>query len=150
MRANRTSASCASIEMLESRRLLSAAPMSVMAAMNPTPAAVHTHPTVPSLVAVYDGTYAAANGQTGGVIITISSEGKTGKLGGTLTVVGIGTIGVTGTVSAKGKFSLHGSVRHFSITTSGSVSSNDDTLSGKFNVSAKHGSTHGTFSATRP
>ena len=140
MRTNRISPGRASIEMLESRRLLSAAPM---------PAAVHTHPTPPNIVAVYDGTYAARNGQTGQVIFTISSEGSTGKLGGTLDVVGTGTLGVAGTVNVKGKFSLHGSVRHFAITINGSVSSDDNTLSGKFNVSAKHGSGPGTFSATK-
>src|SRR5690348_10764752 len=99
MRANRTLSGCASIEALESRRLLSAAPVSVTAAMTPSRTAAHTHPTYPSIIGTFNGTYAAANGQTGQVIITISSEGRTGRLSGTLTIVGTGALGVAGTVS---------------------------------------------------
>jgi hypothetical protein len=127
----------ARVESLESRCLLSAAPLSA--------AAVHTHPTPPTVLGTYDGSYAATNGQTGEITITFSSEGKTGKLGGTLTILGTGTLGIAGAVTVKDKISFHGSVKHFSITASGSVGT--DTIAGKFSVSAKHGG-HGTFSAT--
>lgn len=149
MKPNRTSPRCASVETLESRRLLSAAPMSMTAAITAAPSAVHTHPTVPSILGTYEGTYAATNGSTGQVIITIVSEAKTGRLAGTLTIVGIGTVGITGSVGLKGKFSLIGAARHLLITASGSVSSDLSTLSGKYNSVAKHGSNHGTFTASR-
>jgi hypothetical protein len=149
MTAKHTSPRRAYVEMLESRRLLSAAPVSLMAAMSPAPAAVHTHPTAPNIVGTFNGTYAASNGQTGQVIITIASEGKTGKIGGTLTIIGTGSLGISGTISVKGKFSLHGSAHHFAITITGSVSSDTNTLSGKFGTTAKHGSSHGTFSVSR-
>jgi hypothetical protein len=149
MKANRTSHSFARIEMLESRRLLSAGTISVMAPMPATPAAVHSHPTVPSVLGSYSGTYAASNGTSGGMIITISSEGKTGKVAGTLTIVGLGSLDIGGSVNVKGKFSMRGSAHHFAITISGSVSSNGNTLSGRFNTTAKHGSAHGTVTATK-
>lgn len=147
MSAKRASQISAQIEMLESRRLLSAAPVSLTALAAATPAAVHQHPTVPNIVGTYSGTFASNKGQSGDVTINLTSEGTTGKLAGTLTVSGYGTVNIKGTVNVKGKFSLHGSGLHLSLTLSGSASTN--TLAGKFNASAKHGSAHGTFSASK-
>lgn len=121
----------ARVETLESRCLLSAAP--------------HTHPTVPTILGTYDGSYIAKNGQTGAIVITFTSEGTTGKLGGTLVVSGTETLKIAGTVNAKDKISFHGSIKHTSVTASGAIST--DTIAGKFNVTAKN-SAHGTFSAT--
>ena len=151
MRSNRTLSGCASVERLESRRLLSAAPVPVMAAMTPVRAAahVHPHPTYPNVLGTFNGTYATTKGQTGQVIFTISSEGKTGKIAGTLTIVGTGTLGISGTVSLKGKFAVHGSAGHFSITIGGAVSSGGNTLAGKFNTTSRHGSSHGTFTTSK-
>jgi hypothetical protein len=146
MKANRATSACASIEMLESRCLLSAVPVSLRAAMAAAPAAVHTHPSPPNIVNSYSGTYAATNGTTGQLTITISSEGKTGKIAGTLTVAGSGTINISGAVNVKGKFSLHGSAGHHTITATGSVSSDLATLAGKFVSTGRHGATRGTFS----
>lgn len=148
MSAKRASNVSAQIEMLESRRLLSAAPVSVTAQMAATPAAVHHHPTVPNIVGTYTGSY-AGKGRTGAVTIALTSEGTTGKLAGTLTVEGYGTVNLKGTVNVKGKFSLHGSGLHLSLTLSGAVSTDGSTLAGKFNAAAKHGSAHGTFSASK-
>lgn len=138
----RVSPAGAMVEILESRRLLSAAPIALASA------SVHTHPTAPNIVGTFDGTYATTNGQTGEIIIAITSEGKTGKVAGTLTVVGLGSLGVSGTVSVKGKFALHGAVRHFTLTSSGSVSSDGKSLAGKFATTAKHGNSHGTLNAS--
>ena len=148
MKPNSTSPRCASVETLESRRLLSAAPMSMTAAITAAPSAVHTHPTAPSILGTYNGTYAATNGSTGQVIITIVSEAKTGHIAGTLTIVGTGTLNIAGAVGLKGKFSFAGAARHLLITVSGSVSSDLSTLSGRYNAVAKHGSSHGTFTAS--
>lgn len=148
MKVNRRSPCCASVESLESRRLLSAAPASMMAPLAAAPAAVHTHPTVPSILGTYDGSYSATNGSTGQVVITISSEAKTGRLAGTLTIVGTGTLAIAGSVTVKGKFSLHGSAHHLVITLVGAVSSDLSTLAGKYNAVAKHGSSHGSFTAS--
>ena len=149
MSAKRASHFSAQIEMLESRCLLSAVPGSVMALTAETPAAVHQHPTVPNIVGSYGGTYASTKGLSGGVTITLISEGKTGKLAGTLTVEGYGTVNIKGTVNVKGKVSLHGSANHLSLTLNGAVGTGGSTLAGKFNASAKHGSAHGTFSTTK-
>lgn len=134
MLVNRTSPT-ARIETLESRRLLSAAPLSA--------AAVHTHPTVPTILGRFDGIYIAKNRPRGVITITFTSEGTTGKLGGTLVVAGIGTINIAGTVNAKNKISFHGSIRHTSVSASGSVF--PEAISGNFNLVAKQ-SVHGTFS----
>ena len=149
MSAKRTPHVSAQIEMLESRCLLSAAPVSVTALTAATHAAVHHHPTVPNIVGTYSGNYSSTKGQSGGVTIALASEGTTGKLAGTLTVAGYGTVNIKGTVNVKGKFSLHGSGLHLSLTLSGSVSTDGSTLSGKFNAGAKHGSAHGAFSASK-
>ena len=149
MRAYCTSSGCAGVEALESRCLLSAAPVSVTAAMVPGRASLHTHPTYPSIIGTFGGTYAASNGQTGNVIITLSSEGKTGRLAGTLTIVGTGTLGITGTVSVKGKFAIHGTVNHFSIALNGTVAGGGKVLAGKFSTHARHGSAHGTFTTAK-
>ncbi len=147
MSAKRASHVSAQIEILESRRLLSAAPVSVTALAAATPAAVHNHPTVPNIVASFNGTYATSKGQTGQIIITLATESKTGKLTGSLNVVGLGSLGISGTVNVKGKVSLHGSVNHFTITISGSFNSVTKTLAGKFSTTSHHGNAHGTFSA---
>lgn len=139
----------AQIEMLESRCLLSAAPVSVTALAAATPAAVHNHPTVPNIVGSYSGTFASTKGLTGALTISLTSEGTTGKLAGTLTVTGYGTVNIKGAVNVKGKFSLHGSGLHLSLTLSGAASTDGTTLSGKFNAGAKHGSAHGTFNASK-
>jgi len=149
MKANRTTRNFARIEMLESRRLLSAATISVIAPATATRAAVHTHPTVPNILGTFNGTYAATNGTSGDVIITITSEGKGGKLAGTLTVVGTGTLQISGSVNVKGKLSLHGSIHHLVITLTGAVSNANNTLSGKFHSTSNHGSAHGTFTTTK-
>lgn|GEM_PF-4095797 len=149
MSAKRASHISAQIEMLESRRLLSAAPVSLMALAVASPAAVHKHPTVPNIVATYDGTYATSKGQTGQIIITLATEGTTGKLTGSLNVVGLGSLGIAGTVNVKGKVSLHGSVNHFTISISGSFNSVTNVLSGKFSTTSHHGNAHGTFSASK-
>ena len=120
------------IETLESRRLLSAAPLYV-----------HTHPTVPTILGRFDGIYIAKNRPGGVITITFTSEGTTGKLGGTLVVAGIGTINIAGTVNAKNKISFHGSIKHVSVSASGSVF--PEAISGNFNLVAKQ-SVHGTFS----
>lgn len=142
------SSQCARVEVLESRQLLSAAPASLTPAIAASAAAVHSHPTVPSILGTFNGTYSGTNGATGNVIIAITSEAKTGRFTGTLTIVGTGTLGIAGSVTAKNRFTLHGAVRHFAITVSGSVSSDATTLAGRYNAVAKHGSSHGTFSAS--
>jgi len=149
MSAKRASHISAQIEMLESRRLLSAAPVSLTALAAATPAAVHQYPTVPNIVGTYTGSFASSKGLTGTVSIALASEGTTGKLAGTLTVEGYGTVNIKGTVNVKGKFSLHGSGLHLSLTLSGAASTDLNTLAGKFNAGAKHGSAHGTFSASK-
>lgn len=111
------------VESLESRRLLSAA-----------------HPPVLTGIVFY-GSDNATFEDTLQIIVT--SESKSGALHGDLTTSG-GGVGFTGSVNAKGAFTLHA---HYSgITYKATGKATTTAIFGKFTYTTKHGSSHGTFS----
>ena len=122
----------ACVESLEPRRLLSA---------------THPHPSPPLLTGTaFTGTENATNGTTGTIEILVTSESKTGALRGDLTI-SQGTAPFTGSVNAKGVFRLHLQAHHLIINATGTASTTS--ISGKFNSTSHHGSSHGTFAVGR-
>lgn len=128
------------VEILESRRLLSVAP------------AVHTHPMPPAIDGItYVGSLAAKSGVTGTLSIQITSESKSGKLGGVVAISVAGTpftLRITGSVNPKWGIIWHGSTGHKNLSATGDLNSDLTAMSGKFKYTARHGSTTGTFDAS--
>ena len=139
----------ACIEILESRRLLSAVPASYApAALVEGAAATHTHPTIRSVVGTFVGTFSTTAGP-GTLTLTISSQSKSGKFIGTEVAALSGspadTFSVKGSINVKGKFTVHGSAGHHSFSATGSLSADGKTIAGKFVFTTRHGSSRGTF-----
>jgi len=142
------------VEALESRRLLSAAPISYLPGPPARHAAAIVHSTIPVLTgAPFVGTATASDGTTDGLAITVTSERKSGALAGSFTVSLSGqslTYAFTGSVNRRGALVLHGrSGGHKTVTVTGTASADGKTLSGKFSASSRHNSSHGTFTASR-
>ena len=130
------------IEMLESRRLLSAGPGSVGTA------AVHTHPTPPNLLGVYDGGFTGSSlgSPTSGTLeFDFTSESKGGHLTGS-DAVPVVRYAVSGSINVKGKFSLHGSRPNETLKVTGTANTDGTILTGNFIVKLKH--THVVFQGT--
>ena len=122
----------ACIESLEPRRLLSA-----------------THASPPVLTGTFSGTATATSGTITDLVLTITSETKTGAFRGSVSATTAGSTGgepCTGTVNSKGKFTLHGKGSGTTLNATGTASATS--ISGKFNVHQRHFAAHGTFSLT--
>jgi hypothetical protein len=135
------------IEMLESRRLLSVAPASA-AAMRVGAPAVHTHPTPPNLLGVYDGGFTGTSlgfPANGDLEFDFTSESKAGRLSGSAAVPVV-RYAVSGSINVKGKFSLHGSRPNETLKVTGTASTDRTILTGSFIVKLKH--THAVFQGT--
>jgi hypothetical protein len=147
------------VEMLESRRLLSAtatvAPAAAMYGGGSGGGAVTAAATtVPMLTgSAYTGTSTASDGTTSDITISVSTESKSGKLAGTITAItGSTTTTYTfsGSVNKKGTFTLKGNGGgHKTLSVKGAVSADTNTLTGTFKAAGKHNSSHGTFTASR-
>lgn len=116
------------VESLESRRLLSAA-----------------HPPVLTDIVFY-GSDTSSAGATSTLQIIVTSESKTGALHGDLTT-SQGGVAFTGSVNAKGAFTLHS--RYDGLTFKATGKATTASISGKFTSTAKHGSSHGSFNVSR-
>jgi hypothetical protein len=135
---NRSQSPSVAIELLESRRLLSA-----------------SHAVIPILTgAAFMGTAIATDGNSGTIVLTVTSESKKGVCKGTAEISVLGfsdTLSATASVNAKGKISLHFNSRHATLTTTGTASATF--ISGKFalkySIRSLHGSSHGTFTLSR-
>lgn len=137
----------AQIEMLESRCLLSAGPVSVADAMHVGAAALHTHPTRPNLLGIYNGSNGVSAG-SGDLEFDFTSERTTGKLSG-LALLPARYV-LSGSISVKGKFSLHGFLPTATLTVTGTASADGTTLTGSFAIKLKHNrySFRGTYVAS--
>ena len=113
------------IESLESRRLLSAA-----------------HPPLLTGIVFY-GSDTSSAGATDTVQFIVTSESKSGALHGDLTT-SQGGIAFTGSVNAKGAFTLH--AHYGGLTCKATGKATTTSILGKFTSTEKHGSSHGSFS----
>jgi hypothetical protein len=147
----------ACFEPLESRRLMSAAPSIAMAdwAQRSAP---KVHLTVPLVNGdVFTGVATSKDGSTSNVTLTITTEGKSGKLSGTLVVNDGGNSKGPKTLTFKGSVDKHnvftlkatGADKQTAVLT-GTFSADAKTVSGKFVAhKPKHPADSGTFVATR-
>lgn len=126
----------ACVELLESRRLLSAAPIPVLTG-------------APFVGTAIDTTH----GITESLTITVAAERKSGALSGDFVVSAGGqsqTYIFTGSVNRRGAFVFHArSGNHKTATVTGTTNSAATSLAGKFVSSGKHNTSRGTFSAGR-
>jgi hypothetical protein len=116
------------IETLESRQLLSAAPVLHHAAK--------VHPTPPAILDFsFTGTVTAKSGDTATASLHINSETKAGGLKASLIVdrgPASGTFVLKGTVNPKSKITVHGRLGKIGVTITGTISSDLSTLTGKY------------------
>ena len=128
--------SSACVEALESRRLLSAAPIPVLTGAPFVGAAVDT-----------------THGMTESLTISIATERKSGAVSGDFVVSAGGqsqTYTFTGSVNRRGAIVFHArSGSHKTATVRGTTNAAGTTLAGTFVSSGKHNSSRGTFSASR-
>jgi hypothetical protein len=159
MKSFARSSSPVCFESLESRRLMSAVPASVAMADWAEKAAAKVHLTVPHVSgAVFTGV-ALSGGGSSNITLTIVTEGKTGKLTGTLIVNdgGNGNGKTPTTFAIKGSVNVHGvftftaaAAGHQTAKLTGSLSADGKTVSGNFSAhKPKHPTDSGTFTATR-
>ena len=122
----------ACIEMLESRRLMSASVISDLAPRLVATPAVHVKPTIPNIAgATYDGTF-RRHGTVLPIEVAFHSESADGFLSASV----IGFIS-TGAVKATRAVTLTGSGDGVSITLAGKLSANLHTFTGKFNLKSR-------------
>ena len=128
--------SSACVEVLESRRLLSAAPIPVLTG-------------APFFGAAVDTTH----GITESLTISVTSERKSGAVSGDFVVSAGGqsqTYTFTGSVNRRGAIVFHArSGSHRTATVKGTTNAAGTSLAGAFVSSGKHNSSRGTFSASR-
>jgi hypothetical protein len=147
----------ACFEPLESRRLMSAAPSFAMAdwAVKSAP---KVHLTVPLVAGdVFTGTATSKDGSPASLTLTISTEGKSGKLTGTFVVddgsssSGPKTFVFKGSVNKNNVFTIKGAgADKQTAVLTGKFSADTKTISGKFVAhKPKHAADSGTFLATR-
>ena len=128
-------------ETLESRQLLSAAPVAV-------PSAAHrSHPIAPPLiVGIYPADYTNTKTHASGVMeIDFISQTSADHIYGTAIILD-NFYRVSGSINSKGRFSFHGSANHQTVRASGTATPDGTTLVGRFTFSQKHGSFKATFS----
>ncbi|MDB5302313.1 MAG: hypothetical protein JWO87_3976 [Phycisphaerales bacterium] len=149
----------ACFEALESRRLMSVAPASAAMADWAAKAATKVHLTVPLVNGdVFTGVATSKDGSPASLTLTITAEGKTGKLTGILVIddgagsSGPKTFAFTGSVNKHNVFTIKatGPDKQTAVLT-GTFSADTKTVSGKFVAhKPKHPADSGTFVASRP
>jgi hypothetical protein len=119
----------ACIEMLESRRLMSASVTSHLASRLVATPAVHVKPTIPNIAGTtYDGTF-RRHGTVLPIEIAFHSESAAGFL--TASIIGFVS---TGAVKATRAVTLTGSGDGVSVNLAGKLSANLHTFTGKFTL----------------
>jgi hypothetical protein len=114
------------------------------------------HLTVPLVAGdVFTGTATSKDGKTSAITLTISTEGKSGKLTGTLVVIegdnNPNTFSFKGSVNKNNVFTIKGAgADKQTAVLTGKFSADTKTISGKFVAhEPKHAADSGTFLATR-